>query len=44
VVLFIGVLSMGGRERDEPVDEEPVVDEERATFDDEPWSTQTRSD
>jgi hypothetical protein len=44
VVLFIGVLSMGGREREEPVVEEPVVDEERAAVDDEPWSTDTRSD
>lgn len=45
VVLFIGVLSMGGRVRDEDLDrEEPVVEEERATIDDEPWSTDTRSE
>jgi hypothetical protein len=45
VVLFIGVLSMGGRVREEDLDrEEPVVEEERATVDDEPWSTDTRSE
>ena len=44
VVLFIGVLGMGGPEREEPVVEEPVADEERATIDDEPWSTDTRAD
>ncbi|MGH8823358.1 MAG: hypothetical protein ACRDVN_02640 [Jiangellaceae bacterium] len=44
VVLFIGILSMGPRHREEPELEEPVVDEERATIDDEPWSTDTRTD
>jgi len=44
VVLFIGVLAMGPRYREEPVPEEPVVDEERTTIDDEPWSTDTRSE
>ena len=45
VVLFIGVLSMGGRVREEDLDrEEPVVEEERASIDDEPWSTDTRSE
>jgi hypothetical protein len=44
VVLFIGVLSMGGPEREEPVVEEQLADEERATIDDEPWSTDTRTD
>ena len=44
VVLFIGVLSMGPRYREEPDRGEPVVEEERTTIDDEPWSTDTRSD
>jgi hypothetical protein len=45
VVLFIGVLSMGSRVREDELDrEEPVVEDERATIDDEPWSTDTRSD
>ena len=45
VVLFIGVLGMGSRVREDELDrEEPVVEDERATIDDEPWSTDTRSD
>ncbi|MGH9252526.1 MAG: hypothetical protein ACRD0W_23860 [Acidimicrobiales bacterium] len=44
VVLFIGVLAMGPRYREEPVQDEPVLDEERGTVDDEPWSTDTRSE